>query len=81
SFETNIDGSDPKIVDEQVSEEIAKQQQQEQQDLTSNERHRNLSLSAKSLLPSIKSNISSPLGMVEQLHSDSFTSPEASIDV
>ncbi|CAM4811563.1 unnamed protein product [Rotaria magnacalcarata] len=81
SFETNIDGSDPKIVDEQVSEEIAKQQQQEQQDLTSNERHRHLSLSAKSLLPSIKSNISSPLGMVEQLHSDSFTSPEASIDV
>ncbi|CAM4945415.1 unnamed protein product [Rotaria socialis] len=77
SFETNIDGSDTKIVDEQVNEEISKEQQQ---DLTSNERHRNLNPSKKSMLPSIKSSIASPLQMVEQLHSDSFTSPEASID-
>ncbi|CAF0986719.1 unnamed protein product [Rotaria sp. Silwood1] len=73
SFETNIDGSNPKIVDEENSEQ--------QQGLTYDERHRRLSLSAKSVIQSVQKISSLPLQMTEQHHSNSLNSPEANIDV
>ncbi|CAF1054232.1 unnamed protein product [Rotaria sordida] len=79
SFETNIDSSNSKIVDEEISE---KQQQQQQQRLTYDERHRRLSLSAQPVIQQTVQKISSlPLQITEQHHSDSLNSPEANIDV
>ncbi|CAF2557883.1 unnamed protein product [Rotaria sp. Silwood2] len=73
SFETNMDSSNPKIVDEENSEK--------EQGLTYDERHRRLSLSAKPVIQTVQKISSLPLRMTEQHRSESLTSPEANIDV
>ena len=68
SFETNIDSSYPGIDDEE-------------QELTFDERHRRLSLSAQPVIPLKQQISSSPMRITEQQHSDSLASPDANIDV
>jgi hypothetical protein len=77
SFETNIDSSNPGILDDQDEKENYRQQQ----GLTYNERQRRLSLSAHPVIPLIQQLPSLPIRTTEQQHhSDSLASPEANID-
>jgi hypothetical protein len=71
SFETNIDSSNPGIVDDQDDE----------QNLTYHERQRRLNLTSKSMKIFSQPLSSLPMRIIEQHHSDSLPSPEASIDV
>lgn len=76
SFETNIDSSNPKIVDDQDDE-----QNSPQHSLTYDERQRRLSLTSKLIKPFAQPLSALPLRITEQQHSESLPSPEASIDV
>lgn len=81
SFETNIDSSNPAILDEQDDE-----QNSSQQFLTYDQRHRRLSSASKPITTTSSSSFFQPLSslprrITEQHHSDSLPSPEASIDV
>lgn len=78
SFETNIDSSNPKLVDEQFREQIYEQVRQ--QELTYDQRQRSSSLSAKPVISLVQTVSSLPWQLIEQ-KSDSLTSPDASIDV
>ena len=76
SFETNIDSSNPKIVEDQDDE-----QNSPQQSLTYDERQRQLSLTSKPIKIFAQSASAQPPRTTEQRHSESLPSPEASIDV
>lgn len=76
SFETNIDSSNPKIVDDQDDE-----QNSPQQSLTYDERQRQLSLTSKPIKTFTRHISVQPMQTTEQHHSGSLPSPEASIDV
>lgn len=69
SFETNIDSSYPGLDDEQ------------NQGLTYDERHRRLSISTKPVITFVQQIPSLPLRFTDRRHSDSLASPEANIDV
>jgi hypothetical protein len=71
SFETNIDSSNPGIIDDQDDEP----------NLTYDERQRRLSLTSKPMKTFVQPLSSLPIRITEQRHSDSLPSPEASIDV
>jgi hypothetical protein len=78
SFETNIDSSNPGIVDEQDDEESSRYRR----GLTYDERHRRLSLSAKPVISLVHQKTSLPIATTAtQQRSDSLASPEANIDV
>ncbi len=77
SFETNIDSSNPAILDEQDGDQNA----QQQSSLTYDERQRRLSLTAKPMKTFIQQLSSLPTRINEQHQSDSLPSPEANIDV
>jgi hypothetical protein len=76
SFETNIDSSNPGIIDDQDEEDNSFQQL-----LTYDERHRRLSLTSKSKKSFIQPLSSVPTRITEQHYTDSLPSPDASIDV
>ncbi|UJR28674.1 hypothetical protein I4U23_009903 [Adineta vaga] len=76
SFETNLYSSNPGIIDDQDEEQNSRIQL-----LTYDERHRRLSLTSKPMRPFTQQLSSLPIRITEQQHSDSFPSPEASIDV
>jgi hypothetical protein len=76
SFETNIDSSNPGILDDQDDDENS-----QEQPLTYDERHRRLSLTSKPMRPFGQQLSSLPMRITEQHHSDNLFSPEASIDV
>ncbi|CAF0936519.1 unnamed protein product [Adineta ricciae] len=76
SFETNLYSSNPGIIDDQDEEQNSREQP-----LTYDERHRRLSLTSKPMRPFTQQLSSLPMRITEQQHSDSFPSPEASIDV
>lgn len=74
SFETNIDSSNPGILDDQDDD-------QNSQPLTYDQRQRRLSLTSKPRMSFTQPLSSLPMRITEQHHSDSLPSPEASIDV
>lgn len=76
SFETNIDSSNPKIVDDQDDDPNSPQHS-----LTYDERQRRLSLTSKPIKPFAQPLSALPMRIAEQHHSESLPSPEASIDV
>jgi hypothetical protein len=78
SFETNIDSSNPGIVDEQDDDE---ENSRYRRGLTYDERHRRLSLSAKPVISLVHQKTSLPIAATAQQRSDSLASPEANIDV
>jgi hypothetical protein len=75
SFETNIDSSNPGIIDDHDDE-----QNSHPQLLTYDERHRRLSSTSKPIMSFVPQLPSIPMRITEQCHSDSLPSPEASID-
>jgi len=76
SFETNIDSSNPGIIDDQDDE-----QNSQSQLLTYDERHRKLSLTPKPMKSFPQQLSSLPMRTTDQHHNDSLPSPEANIDV
>jgi hypothetical protein len=77
SFETNIDSSNPGIIDDQDDE-----QNFQQPLLTYDERHRKLtSLTPQPIKSSIEQLSSLPMHITKQHHSDSLPSSNASIDI
>jgi len=76
SFETNIDSSNPGIVDDQDDDENF-----QQQPLTYDQRHRKLSLTPKPMKSFPQQLSSLPMRTTDQHHNDSLPSPEANIDV
>jgi hypothetical protein len=76
SFETNIDSSNPGIVDDQDDDHNSRQQP-----LSYNERHRRFSSSSKPIRPFVQQLSSVPMRVAEQHYRDSLPSPETSIDV
>jgi hypothetical protein len=76
SFETNIDSSNPGIIDDQDDE-----QNSQSQLLTYDERHRKLSLTPKPMKSFPQQLSSLPMRTSDQHHNDSLPSPEANIDV
>lgn len=77
SFDTNIDSSNPGIVDEQDDDDDSSRRHR----LTYDERQRRLSLSTKSALLLAHQKASLPMEITAQDRSDSLASPEADIDV
>ena len=76
SLDTNIDSSNPGIVDDPDDD-----QRSTQQVLSYDERHRRLSLRSKPTRSSAQQLSSLPTGTTEEDRTNSLTSPEASIDV
>ncbi|CAF3449487.1 unnamed protein product [Rotaria socialis] len=75
SLETNIDGSNPRSVDDQDDDQNFRQKS-----LTYDERHRKLNSISKPIRP-LAAQLSSPMRISEQTHHDSLPSRETSTDI